>query len=157
MHRFALQSLLTHRKHNEQTRQRELATLENGLTETRQRIEQTVLALKRLQDDIAAEQVGGIGANEAWLYSAYCRRLSTELMARLQELSKVQAACDHKRQELLHAVQQRKMIETLKQNAHRAFIVEDGRRQRRFIDEIAVSGHVRQKSPCQLSDSETEN
>jgi len=153
MYRFPLQALLNHRRNVEETRQKELALLETDLAEARKGLASTAQALDRLQEELTFRQADGLAANHSWLYSAYFKRLLGELNSGRQRVTSAGAACQRKRAELLAAVQDRKIMEKLKDKGAQAFNEESNRRDMRFIDEISASRHVREQGSRQFGDS----
>jgi len=156
MYRFPLQVLLNHRHTIEETRQKELAKLETDLTLARHDLESAGQTMARIQGDLAAQQAEGLGANQSWLYSAYFKRLLTEMALGRHKVKIAETACNRKRAELLAAVQDRKIMEKLKENGLRAYQSETNRREMQFIDEISACRHVRETGACQFADGETD-
>lgn len=156
MYRFPLQALLNHRQTVEEARQKELALLETDLAGARNRLASTGAAMDRLQSELAAQQASGLAANQSWLYSAYFQRLRGELAATRRKVEAIQTACERKRAELLAAVQDRKIMEKLKEKGSRAYVEQSNRKEMQLIDEISACRHAREAGACQYGDREAD-
>ena len=145
MYQFNLEPLLNHRRYQEEILQKELAGLkkrldaENGkLWALRQKKRQTVQQLQEKQSD-------GRPASEIKLYVDFVERLKKKMEAQRQKVLEAERNFNLKRQDLIAAMKQRKILDRLKEKGLQAYEQEQLKKERRMMDEVA--GHQHNQKP----------
>ena len=145
MYRFNLESLLNHRRYQEEILQKELADLKirldaekNKLWGLRQKKRETVLQLQEKQTD-------GRPASEIKLYLDYVEQLSKKMEAQGQKVLEAERALSKKRQDLVAAMKKRKILDRLKEKGLQAYEQDRLKKERLTMDEVA--GHRFSREP----------
>ena len=145
MYRFNLESLLNHRRYQEEILQKELADLKirldaekDKLWGLRQKKRETVLQLQEKQTD-------GRPASEIKLYLDYVEQLSKKMEAQGQKVLEAERALSKKRQDLVAAMKKRKILDRLKEKGLQAYEQDRLKKERRTMDEVA--GHRFSREP----------
>jgi flagellar FliJ protein len=137
MYRFNLEPLLNHRRYLEEVLQKELADLKirletekNKLWALRQKRRKTVLQLQENQTD-------GRPASEIKLYIDFVEQLLKEMKAQRQKILEAERLFNLKRQELVAAMKERKILDRLKEKGLQAYEQEQLKKERNLMDEVA--------------------
>jgi flagellar FliJ protein len=137
MYRFNLEPLLNHRRYLEEVLQKELADLKirletekNKLWALRQKRRKTVLQLQENQTD-------GRPASEIKLYIDFVEQLLKEMKAQRQKILEAERLFNLKRQELVAAMKDRKILDRLKEKGLQAYEQEQLKKERNLMDEVA--------------------
>jgi flagellar FliJ protein len=137
MYRFNLEPLLNHRRYLEEVLQKELADLKirletekDKLWALRQKRRKTVLQLQKNQTD-------GRPASEIKLYIDFVEQLLKEMKAQRQKILEAERLFNLKRQELVAAMKERKMLDRLKEKGLQAYEQEQLKKERNLMDEVA--------------------
>ena len=139
MYQFNLESLLNHRRYQEEILQKELAALKIRLAAEKEKLgilrQRKRESIQRLQ----GKQSQGCPASEIKLYVDFVDRLSKETEAQRQNMMKAERHFNQKRQELIAAMKKRKTLDRLKEKGLHAYEQEQLKKERNFMDEVA--GH----------------
>jgi flagellar FliJ protein len=137
MYRFNLEPLLNHRRYLEEVLQKELADLKirletekDKLWALRQKRRKTVLQLQENQTD-------GRPASEIKLYIDFVEQLLKEMEAQRQKILEAERLFNLKRQELVAAMKDRKILDRLKEKGLQAYEQEQLKKERNLMDEVA--------------------
>lgn len=144
MYTFKLQTVLDHRQFLQACLEKELAeTQARLLVESRhlQSLERkamkTTAALKR-------EQAEGLSSDAVVAYQTYLKRLSEQMIRHRDRLNEIRQTEARTKNDLIEAMKRSKILEKLKQQGldryNRAMI----KKERDWIDEVAVNGYARQ-------------
>ncbi len=144
MYTFKLETLLNHRKYEEDNLKREFALIRRNLetekqfhTELLEKEKQTAMELKRKQEN-------GMQSAEVLTYHRYFERLSTEIEAQAGVVVKTENQLSGKRDELSKARKNREILEKLKEKGLKDYTDKMLKKEMDFINEIAVNRHYRQ-------------
>ena len=145
MYTFRLETLLQHRKHDEETFQKNLA-----LARTRLEIEKNKLKRYRKLNTDYAEKLKekfkkSHTASEIIYFQRYLDRLACDIE---NQQKKVHLAADNfeqKRQELLEAVKKRKVLEKLKHKEMTAYERQETNKEQAITNEVAADRHRRRR------------
>jgi flagellar FliJ protein len=139
MYQFNLQPLLNHRRYLVEVLQKELADLKirldaekDKLWVMRQKKRKTVLQLQEKQTD-------GHPASEIKLYIDFVEQLSKKMEAQRQKVMEAERDFSIKRQDLVVAMKNRKILDRLKEKGLQAYEQEELKKERSIMDEVA--GH----------------
>jgi len=143
MHTFKLQTVLDHRQFIEDNLKKEFAEIRQRAMAAQQQLE----SLKRKEMDTAAalklEQVEGISSNQVVAYHAYLKLLSDRLNRQKKVANEIKDRESEKQDELLEAMKKRQILEKLKDQDLDRYNQVMLKKERTFIDEIAVNQFVR--------------
>ena len=145
MYRFNLESLLNHRRYQEEILQKELADLKKRLAAEKDKL--WVLRQKKRQNvqQLQEKQTDGGPASEIKLYVDFVDQLSKETEAQRQNLLEAERHFNLKRQDLIAAVKKRKTLDRLKEKGLQAYQQEQFKKERSLMDEVA--GHQFNQKP----------
>jgi flagellar FliJ protein len=143
MYRFRLQSVLDHRQLIEDNIKKELAEIRQQAIENQNKLEllrekeiHTMHALKQ-------EQAQGLSSDAVVAYQRFLRDLSRRITQQRQAIAAIHTQEDEKKEELLEAMKKRQILERLKEQGMDRYNQNILKKERDFIDEIAVNQFVR--------------
>ena len=138
MYQFNLEPLLNHRRYQVEVLQKQLADLKirldaekDKLWLLRQKKRKTVLRLQEKQTD-------GRPASEIRLYIDFVEQLSKKMEAQKQNVLEADRDFSLKRQDLVAALQKRKILDRLKEKGLQAYEQEQLKKERSLMDEVAA-------------------
>lgn len=143
MFKFRLETVLNARKAFEDKLLREFSEKKRELKKEKQVLEtlkeerqQSIDHLKRMPDQT-------VTVAEIAMYTSYIEFLQGRVDYQHMVVSKGQDALEAKRQEVLEAVMKRKVMENLKERAHREYQANIELQERKALDEISLQGFSR--------------
>jgi flagellar FliJ protein len=139
MFKFKLESLLNHRKHLEDCLQKELAAAENALKKEQSELKQFRFCYNRCEAEFIQKKKKGLANGEVALHAEYLNRLSTTITSQKAKIKNSQRVRQHKRQELLRAMQARKTIDKLKEKQLGAYHQKSKKDEQNLLNETAIS------------------
>jgi len=137
MYKFKLESLLHHRRYQEEILQKELADLKIRLDAEKQKLRALRQKKRRHLLQLQKKQSDGRLAFEIKLYIDFLATLATEIDAQTQNVLKALRHFNQKRQELIEALKKRKTLDRLKEKGSQAYQQEQLKKERHIMDEIA--------------------
>ena len=145
MYRFNLESLLNHRRYQEEILQKELASLKIRLASEKDQLR--VLKKKKRQylGQLQRKQQSGRPVSEIKLYLHFVEHLSKEMDAQNQRVLRVEKGFNLKRQDLVEAMKKRKTLEKLKEKGFQAHQHKMLKKEREFMDEVAGNQFILRK------------
>ena len=78
--------------------------------------------------------------------ASYTERLKGEIQEKIEQLEKIKAVVENKRQKLLEATRERRVYEVLKERAEETHRRETNRRERMQLDEVGEQLYARRRS-----------
>jgi flagellar FliJ protein len=145
MYRFNLESLLNHRRYQEEVFQKELAGLKIRLTAEKDKLWVLRQKKRKYVQQLQEKQTGGRQASEIKLFVDFVDQLSKEMDAQRQNVLEAERDFNLKRQDLIAAMKKRKTLDRLKEKGLQAYEQEQLKKERSFMDEVA-SHQFNQKS-----------
>ncbi|MBI4778565.1 flagellar export protein FliJ [Candidatus Desantisbacteria bacterium] len=140
---FKFQHILNIKKHKENLLQEELSQLkrlfqheESVLWGIEDQTKKCLFKLKELQ-------AGMISIQEIMDYHNFLISLSEDITAQKNKLESLSTEIDGAISKLVHASQERKIFEKLRQKKWDEFRIEAGKEEQEFMDEVASIGHER--------------
>jgi flagellar FliJ protein len=139
MYKFRLDSILNHRRYQEQALQKELAALKKNLTQEQNK-QQAIKDKRHMYSlELQQQQSKDGTVSEIGLYLKYIDRLSQDLDAQRQRVSTAAKQLDQKRQSLLDMMKKRKTLDKLKEKGLRNYQQKMLKKERAFMDEVAAN------------------
>ncbi|HNR13746.1 MAG TPA: flagellar export protein FliJ [Thermodesulfobacteriota bacterium] len=143
VYRFALESLLGHRKFTEELFQKELAVLVRRFLEE----QEDLLNLGRVRDSLVTafelKQREAATISELLVYTTFLERVSKEFEKKSEQVAALESTISAKRNDLLEAMKKRKTLDRLKEKGLKAFIHEENSQEQKFINEVAIGQYCR--------------
>jgi flagellar export protein FliJ len=140
---FRLEQVLRHRANLLEMKERALAEVEAQLVRE-QRILSDLLGLKaEVLGELAKLQAGEFIREERDLYQQYLDWLGEEQVREHGVIADLEALVEKKRGELVHAQQDHKIVERLKERQHGAYLNEVARSEQGVLDEVAGNAFAR--------------
>ena len=143
MFRFRLETILTQRRHVEETSQKELAEASQELAAAQAVLRETKSTHRQCMRDMRRKQRDRFRADDMLLYYPYLERLKQEIELHMKRIAAAERNVAQKRQALLEAMKKRKILDKLKEKQLQAHLTAEVGRERRFADESAAQQHAR--------------
>jgi len=136
---FPLQPVLTYKESLVDVLERELAQLFT----MRKRIEMVLVALHQerqgLHHRVVQERQGLLQLNRLWRYQVYLDWLGERIEEQERRLAQLDDQIEEKRRELIAALQEKRILEKLKEKAKEQFLAEMEHREADFNDEMTLA------------------
>ena len=143
MSKFKLESLLQHRKHIEETYQRELAEALHALQEEKDALAQLTSSRDRIKHNLAQRLTEDINAAEMLHFNKYLDRLSLNISLQRTKVAEAEENLEKKRLKLTEAVKRRKIMDKLKDKQLATEFEKIEKNEQNFMNEIAINRHLR--------------
>jgi flagellar FliJ protein len=143
MYRFKLEALLTHRRHQEEVGQKELAQAQRKLSDEREKLDQKKREKQESLKSLQAKKKESTTVTDILLYMNYIQQLSKEIENQAMRAHKTAKIVDQKRHELVSIMQKHKTLQKLKNKEQQAYQQKMMQNERKFLDEIASIRHAR--------------
>ena len=143
MYKFNLESLLTHRKYTEEIRQKELAESKRLLGDEKKKLRDYKNEKQKCWNQLQQKQNEGNPASEILVYIHYIEQLSRDIAGQRQRVSAARKNFGQKRSALIEAMKKRKILEKLKAKGLAEYQQMMRKKERDFMNEIAVNQHNR--------------
>lgn len=135
---FNLERVLHFRRETEKLRKMELALArqEHEMAEDRLRREEE--AMEKLNLEYMSKQLEGISAYEMQLYADFFRKKKVDILQQRDKVTDLNRQVVEKKDHLIEAATEKKIMEQLKQKKVQAFEKEIAVKEQAFLDEIAL-------------------
>ncbi len=144
---FRLEAVLRHRVRLEEVRERELAEIQAALVLEKQRLGDLLGLRADILQELAGRQEGALEVGDRALYQEYLDWLALEQERERRLIGDLEALHESKRQELVKASQEVKVVERLKERRLTEWRGEAGAAEQAQLDEIAGQGWLRALAP----------
>ena len=143
MYRFKLEALLNHRRHQEEQCQRELAEARKELAAEQEKRDRCIKEKSENALKLQSKQKNSALVSDILLYVNYIRQLSIKIEDHQHRVQKANMKVNQVRNELIDIVKKRKTLEKLKEKGQLAYQQKMLQDERKLMDEIAATRHVR--------------
>jgi flagellar FliJ protein len=143
MYRFKLETLLLHRRHQEEICQKELALNERLLTGERGKLRQQKREQRKNIQKLQAKQNMGISVSDIILSVNYLQQLSKDIEDQKKCVRAARQKVNKNRDELINIVKKRKTLEKLKEREWQTYQKKTLQYERIQMDEAASMRHAR--------------
>jgi len=147
MYRFKLEALLTHRRHQEEAGQKELAQARRKLSDERERLDRKKREKQESLEKLKAKQKENTTVSDIRLYMNYIQQLSKEIEGQALRVHKTVKLVDQKRHELVSSMQKHRTLKKLKYKEQLAYQQKLMQKERKLMDEFASIRHARKMKP----------
>ena len=142
---FKFQHILNIKKHKENL-------LQEGLSQLKRSFQHEESVLWRIEDKtkeclfkLKELQAGIISIQEIMDYHNFLTSLSEDIIAQKNKLERLSTEIDDAISKLVHASQERKIFEKLRERKWDEFRLEANKEEQEFMDEVASNSHERKK------------
>ncbi len=142
---FRLQQVLNYRREVEKARKQELAVARSEFENATRRLKSEEEKAERLARELKEKETAGILALEFQLYAEFSRKQSSEIRTQREVVSTLNEEVEEKREILLSAAKDKKVLESFKDKTNAAHRLEVAAKERNFLDEIAIQGNSRSR------------
>jgi len=143
MYRFRLQSLLKHRRHQEDICQQEMAEAQRDLNDAQEKLRHQKIDKRENIQKLQARQKERHNISNILIFINYIEQLSRDIEAQLQQVVKASENVTQKRHNLIAIMKNRKTLEKLKEKEWLEYQQKMLLAERKFNDEVAATGHIR--------------
>ena len=143
MFKFRLEGVLNYRRQIEENLERELADINKLLDIENKRLISYKEERDRYQEEFRRRQVEGIGVDEIKLYFDFLDGLDKMIQDQDKIVSAVCKRADLKREELITAMKNRKILETIRERKCGEYQKKEIKSEQGLLDEIANSLRAR--------------
>jgi flagellar FliJ protein len=147
MHRFSLETVLTHRKHIEDALQKEFVKGKKELLKEEERLARLEEIILQNLAALQEKQKDGATVSDIILYDSYIKQISIDRGQQIHRIIELKNQLHQKLSELIEAVKERKILDRLKEKELETYRRELERKERIFMSEIAISGFNMRKQP----------
>jgi flagellar FliJ protein len=140
---FKLQTVLDHRQLLEDNLKKELADIQQQVLAIQKQLD--VMKRKEIKtiDALNQAQAEGLSSDQVLTYHTYLQRLSDRMAKEKTNVETLSVQASAKKDELLEAMKNRKILERLKDQGLERYHREMLKKEMNFIDEMAVNQFVR--------------
>jgi flagellar FliJ protein len=136
---FRLQSVLRHREHVEQERQRDLAVAQAEMTRLRAELKALNDALQASAAELKANGLtGSLDVNYLAAHRRYTVAMQRQGLTLVQDMARQQKKVDEAQRLLGEAAKERKVIEKLRERQHERWADESNRKEAAQLDEVGM-------------------
>jgi flagellar export protein FliJ len=143
MHRFKLEALLIHRRHQKEVGQKELALAQRKLSDEREKLDQKKQEKQESLEGLQAKKKESTTLSDILLHMNYIQKLSKDIEDQARRAHKAAKIVDQKRHELVSIMRKHKTLKKLKTKEQQAYQRKFMQNERKLMDEIASIGHAR--------------
>jgi flagellar FliJ protein len=143
MFHFRLETILTQRRHVEESSQKELTGARQELAGAQAVLREAKDTRRQCVRDMHRKQRDRFRADDMLLYYPYLERLKQDIELHLKRVAAAERKVAQKRQALLEAMKKRKILDKLKEKQLQAHLKAEAGREQRFADESAAQQHAR--------------
>ncbi|MCX8044267.1 MAG: flagellar export protein FliJ [Desulfobacterota bacterium] len=147
MFHFKLSSLLFYRRQLEDMAQLDFSNAVQAWHQETAKLEQYQTLWRFCLEQWRKAQEGIVSIHEIELYQRYMLRLREEIRLQIEKVRQCISVMDEKRDKLLQAQKERKIIEKLHDYEYERYRGDLARREARFHDEISTQRYVRKDNP----------
>jgi flagellar protein FliJ len=137
MYKFELENVLNYRIHVEETIKIEFNGIEKNVEMENRRYDQNREEIKRLASDIERKMQKGILLKECSIYFSCIDHMHQSLMDQKKIIDQLTEKLSIKRDELILAVQNRKIIDKLREHQNRDAICHENKKEIAMLDEFS--------------------
>jgi flagellar protein FliJ len=140
---FELDQVLNFRKEVEKMRKLDFAAARQEFEGAAQQLEREEEAMSHLANEFMDKQKEGIYGVELQLYANFSRKKAVEIHEQRQAVISLEREMTEKREDLLDAAKDKKVMEALKDRKTRAYNQGVAEKERHLLDEISIQkkGH----------------
>jgi flagellar FliJ protein len=137
---FRLKQVLHYRKEMEKVRKQEFAETKQELEDANNRLNREEERVEHVNSEFMDRQQEGITASELQIYSSFFRKKSADIKNQRANVGLLNHELSKRREVLLDASKEKKILETLEKKSSRAIRKEIEEKEKGLMEEIAIRG-----------------
>lgn len=138
MYKFSLGTVLNHRKILEENLQKELGLLNQALANQKNEYEELETRKNTVSEDHNQKKASFITVSESLMHMRFLERLAQQQDQHVILINKLEIQINQKREELIQAMKNRKVLEKLKEKGSHRYQEEERRTEADFMNEMAA-------------------
>lgn len=146
MFRFRFESLLKHRRHEEEMAQKLMFEAQMDLQREQDEFKRLKKERRESIHQLEHRQTGALAIHEISLSLKYIEKLAVRLEQQRLKVQQAEQRLAARHQSLISAVKKRKMLDKLKENEHLKYQRDLSQKDLKYMDEVAVNRHIRSQS-----------
>ena len=139
MYKFSLEPVLKYRKLLEEDLQKDFAVLKRQLLDEKVRLSNFEQVRDRFSGELQQKQVKSISVSDILLYTDYLQEVSKEIKKQSEKILEAEKRVDQKREELVGAMKNRKIIDRLREKGLKAHVQELSKKEQDLMNEAAIN------------------
>ena len=139
MYKFSLEPVLKYRKLLEEDIQKDFAVLKRQLLDEKVRLSNFEQVRDRFSGELQQKQVKSISVSDILLYTDYLQEVSKEIKKQSKRILEAEKSVDQKREELVGAMKNRKIIDRLREKGLKAHALEVSKKEQNLMNEAAIN------------------
>lgn len=143
MFRFRFESLLKHRRYEEELAQKVLFEAQMDLQREQEEFKRLRKERRESIHQLEHRQTGALATQEITLALEFIKKLADRLELQRKHVQQAEQLVTARHQALITAVKKRKMLDKLKENEQRQYQRDLIKKDLKFMDEVAVNRHAR--------------
>lgn len=143
MYRFNLEPVLNHKSFIEEQLQKELALFKAIVEDEKNHLINLKKTKKKLSGELQEKQKHGTSISETILYIKFIEQLLNAMEKQQIKLFEAEKRLEKKRDELIEAMKNRKILEKLKEKKENEYWEEVSKDDQDFMNEVAINGFNR--------------
>ena len=144
--RFKYEAVLAQRQRAEDAARRELAQWLGREQALRDRLASMQADIRGSKRELGDALVGRVDLDRVADFARYSNHTTVHAQQLVSQLAALHKDVEAARQRLMHASQQRKAMELLRDRHYAAWLADQQRREQREMDELATQRHARRES-----------
>ena len=137
-HGFELHQVLNYRRELEKIRHQEFAAAKQELDQAEKQLQREVERTSHVRQEMQQKQQEGMAGAELQLYSNFGQRQQRTIKEQQQVVNVLDQEVEERRETLLDAAKDKKMLEKFKKRQDLAHQLELSAKERSFLDELSV-------------------
>ena len=139
MYKFSLEPVLKYRKLLEEDLQKDFAVLKRQLLDERERLSNFEQVRERFSEELQQKQMKNFNVSDILLYTDFLQEVSKEIEKQSKKILEAEKRVDHKREELVGAMKNRKIIDRLREKGLKAHVQELSKKEQSLMNEAAIN------------------
>lgn len=142
---FELEQVLKYRLEMERARKQEFAAAKKELDQASDLLKQQEVEAQGAAEEFSQRQSEFSSVEEMQRYAYYFERKREDIKRQKERVDQLGVVLDERREVLLDAAKDKKVLESLKEKKAREFRIERDQKEQGFMDEIAVQKKDKEK------------
>ena len=143
--KFDLEKVLMYKRLREDILKRELAELQRRLEGERRKLFQLEDKQRDHLKELGGKVEGKLDLNEVLLYQEFIAGLSDDIEGQIERIEELLGKLEGKRDELVGAAKEKKVLENLRQSRHDQYIYSAEKLETKFLDEVSNGMEYRRR------------
>ena len=139
MYKFSLEPVLKYRKLLEEDLQKDFAVLKRQLLDEREKLSNFEQVRERFSEELQQKQMKNFNVSDILLYTDFLQEVSKEIEKQSKKILEAEKRVDHKREELVGAMKNRKIIDRLREKGLKDHVQEMSKKEQDLMNEAAIN------------------